>query len=63
MAKDRLPDPSEISAIEFKRESRRFEISLVSVTISIDWSILRFSGKHRRHWTDPEKTVSPDDNL
>jgi hypothetical protein len=37
--KNRLPDPSEICALEFKGEFRRFKICLVLATIGIDWSI------------------------
>ncbi|ESW87697.1 hypothetical protein X772_11580 [Mesorhizobium sp. LSJC280B00] len=37
--KNRLPDPSEICALEFKGEFRRFKICSVSATIGIDWSI------------------------
>jgi hypothetical protein len=37
--KNRLPDPSEIFALEFKGEFRRFKISSVSATIGIDLSI------------------------
>lgn len=32
-------DPSEIQALEFKGEFRRFAIRFVSATIGIDWSI------------------------
>jgi hypothetical protein len=39
MAKDRLHDPSEIWALDFKRKFRRFKICSVSATIEIDWSI------------------------
>lgn len=35
----RLADPSEISALDFKGEIPRFESSLVSATIGINWSI------------------------
>src|SRR5437899_10924215 len=46
--KNRIPDPSEILALEFKGEFRRSEICSVSQTIDIDWSIflgvLRKSG-------------------
>jgi len=34
--KNRLSDPSEISALEFKGEFRRFRICSVSTTIGID---------------------------
>jgi hypothetical protein len=34
--KNRLPDPSEICALEFKAEFRRFGIGTVSATIGID---------------------------
>lgn len=37
--KNRLSDPSEISALDFKREFRRSGICSGSVTIEIDWSI------------------------
>jgi hypothetical protein len=39
MSKNRLPDPSEIYASDFAREFPRFENSLVSATIGINWSI------------------------
>jgi len=46
--KNRIPDPSEILALEFKGEFRRSAICSVSQTIDIDWSIflgvLRKSG-------------------
>jgi len=38
--KNRLPDPSEICALEFKGEFRRFGIGAVSATIGIDQLIL-----------------------
>jgi len=37
--KNRLADPSEIFALDFARELPRFEKSLVSATIGINWSI------------------------
>jgi hypothetical protein len=37
--KNRLPDPSEICALDFKHEFRRFRICPVSATIGINWSI------------------------
>jgi hypothetical protein len=40
MVKNRLPNPSENCALDFKREFRRFGICSVSPTIGIDWSIL-----------------------
>jgi hypothetical protein len=36
--KNRLPDPSEICALEFKREIQRLEISSVSATIGVNRS-------------------------
>jgi hypothetical protein len=44
-AKNRLADPSEISALDFKREFRRFRIRSVSGTIGIDRSILARSAR------------------
>jgi hypothetical protein len=38
-ATDRLPDPSEICALDFKREIRRLEFPPVSATIGNDRSI------------------------
>jgi len=38
--KDRIPDPSEILALEFKEEFRRSAMRSVSATIDIDCSIL-----------------------
>jgi hypothetical protein len=38
--KNRLPDPSEICALDFKREFRGFGIYSVSATIDIDRSVL-----------------------
>src|SRR5258705_4981909 len=56
--KNRIPDPSEIFALEFKGEFRRSAICSVSQTIDIDWSIilgvLRKSGVSSL----PKKTVS-----
>jgi hypothetical protein len=37
--KNRLPDPSKICALDFKKEFRRSAICSVSQTIDIDWSI------------------------
>ena len=39
VAKHRLHDPSEIFALDFEREFRKFGICSVSATIEIDWSI------------------------
>jgi hypothetical protein len=39
VTKNRLTDPSENRALEFKGEFPRFENSLVSATIGINWSI------------------------
>jgi hypothetical protein len=38
-AKNRLPGPFEIRALDFKQEFRRSAVSSVSATIGIDWSI------------------------
>jgi hypothetical protein len=43
--KNRLADPSEISALDFKGEFRRFRICSVSGTIGIDRSILARSAR------------------
>src|SRR5258708_714415 len=58
MTKNRIPDPSEIPALEFKGEFRRSEICSVSQTIDIDWSI--FLGVLRKSGVSslPKKTVS-----
>jgi hypothetical protein len=37
--KHRAPDPSEICALDFKENFRRFAIWSISATIGIDWSI------------------------
>jgi hypothetical protein len=60
--KNRLADPSEIFALDFARELPRFEKSLVSATIGINWSIcgdLRQNPRHRLH---RKKTVIPGGN-
>jgi hypothetical protein len=58
MMKNRLPDPSEICALDFKQEFRRFAIPSVSATIGIDRPIFRAplapSINHRRR----QKTVT-----
>jgi hypothetical protein len=43
--KNRLPDPSEICALEFKAEFRRFGIDSISATIDIDQSIFKICGE------------------
>jgi len=43
LMKNRPPDPSEISALEFKGEFRRFKIFSVSTTIDIDRPIFKTS--------------------
>ena len=58
--KNRLPDPSEICALEFKGEFRRFEICPISGTIDIDRSILGVSRGNELGQLDREKTVSGD---
>jgi hypothetical protein len=49
--KIRLPDLSEIRALEFKGKFRRFGICSVSTAIGIDWSILD------AHWLNAESRV------
>jgi hypothetical protein len=43
--KNRLPEPSEICALELKGEFRRFGICSVSATIGINWSISEICGE------------------
>jgi hypothetical protein len=38
-SKNRLPNPSDICALDFKREFRRLGICSISATIGINWSI------------------------
>jgi len=40
IAKNRLPDPSEIGILDFKGRFRQCEIRPVSATIGFDWSII-----------------------
>ena len=56
--KNRILDPSEIFALEFKEEFQRSAICSVSQTIDIDWSI--FLGVLRKSGVSsmPKKTVS-----
>jgi hypothetical protein len=42
--KNRLPDPSEICALDFKGQFPRSAISSVSATIGINWSIFSLLG-------------------
>jgi hypothetical protein len=56
--KSRLPDPSEICALEFKGEFLRFRICSVSTTIDIDRSIFQISGKRGLVSVVEKKTVS-----
>jgi hypothetical protein len=58
--KHRHPSPSEICALEFKGEFRRFGFGSISTTIGIDWSILRWLPRRQLHRIDREKTVSVD---
>ncbi|MGB6549199.1 MAG: hypothetical protein WBF24_10285, partial [Xanthobacteraceae bacterium] len=44
--KNRLPNPSEIFALDFKREFRRFKICSVSATIDIDWLMFAISNEN-----------------
>src|SRR5713226_9101510 len=55
---NRIPDPSEILALEFKGEFQRSAICSVPMTIDIDWSI--FLGVLRKSGGSslPKKTVS-----
>jgi hypothetical protein len=54
-AKNRLPDPSEIPALDFKEEFRRSAICSISATIGIDRSIFL---KSPMTPASSEKTVS-----
>jgi hypothetical protein len=56
--KSRLADPSEISALEFKGEFRRFRIHSVSRTIGINRSIFSKSAARAAVLLAPKKTVS-----
>lgn len=56
--KNRLADPSQISALEFKGEFRRFKIRSVSPTIGINRSILSKSAARAAVLLAPKKTVS-----
>jgi hypothetical protein len=55
---NRLPDPSEIGALEFEKEFRRFRIWSVSATIGIDWSILCVLGRDSFVSSAAKRTVS-----
>ena len=59
--KNRLPDPSEICALDFKAEFRQFGICSVSATIGINWSILFVVGRDSVVGSAVKKTVSPHD--
>ena len=56
--KNRIPDPSEILALEFKGEFRRSAICLVSKTIDIGWSIFLGVLPKSGVFSLPKKTVS-----
>jgi hypothetical protein len=56
--KNRLRDPSEICAIDFKHEFRRFAICSVSATIGIDWPICDLRSD-RAPSAPRQKTPSP----
>ncbi|MGH6710269.1 MAG: hypothetical protein ACREEK_14985 [Bradyrhizobium sp.] len=66
--KNRLLDPSEICALDFKEKFRRFRICSVSATIGNDWSILlelfREAGvnslpkKDRQRWRIADPSVT-----
>jgi hypothetical protein len=53
--KNRLTDPSENRALEFKGEFRRFGIRSVSATIANDWSIFLPTVGGRSVSSDSEK--------
>ena len=57
-SKNRLPDPSEICALDFKREFHRFGIRSVSATIGINWSIFYVVGCDSVVGSVVKKTVS-----
>jgi hypothetical protein len=61
--KNRLPDPSEIRALDFKHEFRRSAICSVSATIAIDWSILLELFREAGVNSLPKKTVSDGESL
>jgi hypothetical protein len=61
--KNRLPDPSEICALEFKGKFRGFRICSVSATIDNDWSILDVHSLHLRDPPRREKTVTDSKKL
>jgi len=56
--KNRLTDPSEIRALDFKHEFRRSAICSVSDTIGIDRPILGIFREDRGHQLRAKKTVS-----
>lgn len=56
--KNRLTDPSEICALEFKHEFRRFTICSVSTTIGVNRSIFAIHGSEPRSAAHQKKTVS-----
>jgi hypothetical protein len=56
--KNRLADPSKISALEFKGEFRRFGIWSISATISPDWAIFLEMLRAGGISSFPKKTVS-----
>jgi hypothetical protein len=60
--KNRHPDPSEICALEFKGEFRRFGIGSVSATIGINWSIFDVVDRDSIIGLAVKKTVSLDRN-
>jgi hypothetical protein len=56
--KNRLSDPSEICALDFRRECRRSKNSSVSTTIDIDRSSFGNLGQPRSHQPGRKNTVS-----
>jgi hypothetical protein len=56
--KNRIPDPSENRALEFKWEFRRFGICSVSAAIGINWSIFYVAAATALSARLQKKTVS-----
>jgi hypothetical protein len=58
MAKNRLPDPSEICALDFKQEFPRFSNLPVPATIGINRSIFPNASSIRSELSPGKKTVT-----
>ena len=56
--KNRLPGPSEIRALDFKRKFRRSPICSISVTIGIDWLIFQVHRPEQHCWLGCRKRPS-----